>query len=421
MLLSAPVIKFFSKANRSPGNGTAGDADAWELGGSAVANSLVSLFDGNTLLGTTTADAAGAWTFETGFDSISGFTAMATDAAGNTSPLSLPFKVAGNAQEAETRQGLLALAMMPSLTGAASLSVNDTADHIINAAESTAVAFTVSGLAVGGTGTVTFSDTSNHQVVVNVDGNGAFSANLSGLTDGPITSLLSAAGPNGLSTTPAGNIVSLDTDSSLNPSLSVNAADPSNVVFTVSGLESDYSGKVTFTNSTGKSDVVPIGANGTYSANLSNLANGTLTYLMTVSDPAGNVINVDPTVTLGDGSANAPAGPAQLPTLLSGFQARPSWYVAGVDYAVGYGSTQLTDWESISIPGVTVNTSTNTVTITGNNVTLNGIDFSLHGGAQLIVNGSNDVASNCNFLYGATMASQSRVSYHLRFGKEPHH
>src|SRR6185437_6048129 len=113
MLLSAPVIKFFSKANRSPGKGTATDGDTWELGGSAVANSLVSLFDDNTLLGTTTADATGAWTFETGFDSINGFTAMATDAAANTSPLSLPFKLAGNAQEVETRQGLFALAMMP--------------------------------------------------------------------------------------------------------------------------------------------------------------------------------------------------------------------------------------------------------------------------------------------------------------------
>ena len=70
---------------------------------------------------------------------------------------------------------------------------------------------------------------------------------------------------------------------------------------------------MTFTDATGKSDVVPIGSNGTYSANLSNLTNGTLTYLMTVSDPAGNVINVDPTATLGDGSANAPAGAPQLP------------------------------------------------------------------------------------------------------------
>src|SRR6185437_5111898 len=141
MLLSAPVIKFFSQAGRPPGKGTATDADNWELGGSAAANSFISVFDGNTLLGTTTADATGAWIFETAIESISAFTAVATDAAGNTSPVSLPFNVAGNAHQAKTRQGLFALAMMPPLTSAPSLAVADTADHIINATESTDVAF----------------------------------------------------------------------------------------------------------------------------------------------------------------------------------------------------------------------------------------------------------------------------------------
>ncbi len=117
--------------------------------------------------------------------------------------------------------------------------------------------------------------------------------------------------------------------------MSVYAANPADVIFTVSGLASDYSGTVTFTDSLGKSDVVPIGADGTYSANLSNLAEGTINYTMMVSDPAGNVINVDPTATLGDGSANAPAGPAQMPSLLNGYKAPPPWEVAGVDYAVG--------------------------------------------------------------------------------------
>src|SRR6185312_10393923 len=88
------------------------------------------------------------------------------------------------------------------------------------------------------------------------------------------------------------------------PALSVNAANPSDVIFTVSGLPGDYTGAVTFTDSTGQSDVVPIAADGTYSANLSNLTDGTLTYVMTVTDPQGNVITVDPTATLGDGSAN---------------------------------------------------------------------------------------------------------------------
>ena len=349
MLFNAPVIKSFSKANGTP------NADTWELSGTAVANGIVSLFDGTSMLGTTTADATGAWTFETGFYGTHSFTATAADAAGNTSASSFPFNVTLNAPEVETRDQRRWLPGYPSMSSAASLSVADTADHIINAAESTDVAFTVSGLVAGATDTVTFSDTSNHQVVVNVEGNGVFSANLSSLTDGAITSVLSAADPHGFGTTAVGNTVSLDTDNTLTPSLSVNASNPSDVVFTVSGLESDYSGTVTFTDSNGKADVVPIGSNGVYSANLSNLANGTLTYLMTVADPAGNVINVDPTVTLGDGSANAPAGAPQFPNLLNGYAVRPPWMVAGVDYAAGVpAGTTLTDWWNINIPGVSV-------------------------------------------------------------------
>ena len=211
-------------------------------------------------------------------------------------------------------------------------------------------------------------------------------------------------------TTAAGNTVSLDTDSALNPSLSVNAANPSDVTFTVSGLESDYSGTVTFTDLNGKSDVLQIGSNGLYSANLSNLADGTLTYLMTVSDPAGNVINVDPTVTLGDGSANSSAGTPELPNLLNGYTARPYWMVAGVDYAVGKPSGQtLTDWESINIPEVIVNVANRSVEVTANNVTLNGIDFSLHGGATVwIHNANNTTISNSNFGF-----TSNPVSYNI--------
>ena len=268
------------------------------------------------------------------------------------------------------------------------------------AIELAAVAFAVSKPDAGKTETATFSGASNPQVATDVGNNVAISAKLSGLTDGAIKSLLSTTDPNGSGTAATGNAVSLDNDSSLNPTISVNAANPADVTFTVSGLESDYSGTVAFTNSTGKSDVVPIGGNGTYTANLSNLANGTLTYLMTVSDPAGNVINVDPTVTLGDGSANAPTGPAQLPNLLSGYAARPSWMVAGVDYAVGVPSgTSLTPWYSLSGPGISVNTSTHVVTVTNTSgVNITGVDFSLNGGAILsFVNSPNGVVSDCNF------------------------
>ncbi len=62
------------------------------LNGTAEANSIVKVFEGTTLLGTTTADSSGSWTVTT--PSLAAgkhdFTATATDAAGNTSVLSAP-------------------------------------------------------------------------------------------------------------------------------------------------------------------------------------------------------------------------------------------------------------------------------------------------------------------------------------------
>src|SRR5579862_9957944 len=79
------------------------------------------------------------------------------------------------------------------------LVVNDTADQPINAAEATDVTFAVSGLPSGDTGTVTFTDAVNNQVVVNVGTDGTYSANLSTLVDGTISSSLSTTVPGGQS------------------------------------------------------------------------------------------------------------------------------------------------------------------------------------------------------------------------------
>src|SRR5207245_1702000 len=73
----------------------------------------------------------------------------------------------------------------------ATLAVNDTADHIINASEAHSVAFTVGGLD-DEAGTVTFADGTNH-VTVNVSGNGTFTADLTPLNDGPISSALAVS------------------------------------------------------------------------------------------------------------------------------------------------------------------------------------------------------------------------------------
>ena len=71
---------------------------------------------------------------------------------------------------------------------------------------------------------------------------------------------------------------------------------------------------------------------------------------------------------------------------------RPSWKVAGVDYAVGIqAGTVLKDPTTISMAGASVNTSTHTVTLNGNDITLSGYDFSLNGGWNVDVIGGNNI------------------------------
>jgi len=60
------------------------------LGGASEANSVVKVYDGTMLLGSTVTNGSGAWTFDTGTlaNGLHNFTASATDAAGNTSSVS---------------------------------------------------------------------------------------------------------------------------------------------------------------------------------------------------------------------------------------------------------------------------------------------------------------------------------------------
>jgi len=99
----------------------------------------------------------------------------------------------------------------------------------------------------------------------------------------------------------------------------------------------------------------------------------------------------------------APPRPGgQHPALLARYVLRPPWNVAGVDYRVGVPPmTTLTDWQSLSGPGITVNAAaTNGYVRVDNtsNVVISGVDFSLHGGAYLFfVNSPNPTVTNSNF------------------------
>ncbi len=113
-----------------------------------------------------------------------------------------------------------------------------------------------------------------------------------------------------------------------------------------------------------------------------------------------------------DGSAGAPSGSPQQPNLLNGYTTTIrslGCQVAGVDYAVGYGSTSLTDWRTLSGTGITVNTTTGQVSYASNSsCSVNGVDFSLDGGASVNLTCANPTVTNSKFLCGSRcIASES--------------
>lgn len=114
-----------------------------------------------------------------------------------------------------------------------------------------------------------------------------------------------------------------------------------------------------------------------------------------------------------DGSASAPTGAAQYPTMFTGLNGtnysgrRPPWNVAGADYRVGINTgSGLTDPNTISASIGTKSTgaaagvseSDFALTILQDNVTLDGYDFTT-GGNWVVINGGKSglTIKNCNF------------------------
>ncbi len=96
---AAPTISGFSPDSSPVGDGST-NANTLTLIGTAEANSSVRVLDGTTLLGTTKANASGAWSYTTA-SLASGahtFAAMATDGAGNTGAQSAPLTVTVQSQ-----------------------------------------------------------------------------------------------------------------------------------------------------------------------------------------------------------------------------------------------------------------------------------------------------------------------------------
>jgi hypothetical protein len=157
------------------------------LTGTAEANSKVAVFDGGKQIGTATADANGAWSYTTGAlpAGPNGFTATASDVAGNTSQVSALYDpiVGGTVIEAN---GAIALTQvgdqyyLDANTGAVPPTVKIYGtDHLANmsgiagkwvpiAAETTTTGYEVAWKAVG----------SNQFTVMNTDHNGNVISNI---------------------------------------------------------------------------------------------------------------------------------------------------------------------------------------------------------------------------------------------------
>ena len=165
---AAPVISGYTTDSGTVGDGITND-NTPTLSGTAAANSTVTVYDGSTALGTTTADGSGAWSYTTGTlsDSAHSLTAKATDAAGNQSAAS----------------STLSLTIDTVAPGAPVISgfTNDSGtvgDGITN--DNTP---TLSGTAAAGS-TITVYDGSTALGTTSADGSGAWSYTTGTLSDG---------------------------------------------------------------------------------------------------------------------------------------------------------------------------------------------------------------------------------------------
>jgi hypothetical protein len=193
------------------------------------------------------------------------------------------------------------------------LTVNGNSATPIGSARAGTVAFTVAGLDLEDTGTVTFIDVNGKSVQVYINGGQtSYTANLISLADGAILSSLAVnTDPAGNSFTPvAGNSVSLDQDVGEQPTVTINGgnsttpiglAGAETVALAVGGLDTDDSGTLTFSDNSNSvtatisNGQVVAGAQNTATAiDLSSLTDDkTITSSLSVSDAAGNTFTAN--------------------------------------------------------------------------------------------------------------------------------
>ena len=137
--------------------------NAVTLIGTAGVNSTVTVYDGQTALGTTTANASGAWSYTTGALTIGTqvFTATAMDAAGNTSAAS---NAVDPSIDALTGVQVTTLPVAAGTVLEVTGTVSNTGTIALNAASGSADLAVVGSATLTGSGRVTLSNNTGNQI-----------------------------------------------------------------------------------------------------------------------------------------------------------------------------------------------------------------------------------------------------------------
>ncbi len=263
------------------------------LNGTAEANSKITVYDGNTVVGTATAGSNGTWSVTTGALASGSqvLTATATDAAGNTSAKSA---------------GLDPVIGSPTTPPAAGVPVITSGNHTTN--DNTV---TLTGTAVAGS-TVTVFDGAAKLGTVTVNSSGAWNYTTAALNDGShsLTATDTVSGKTSAASSAATIIV--DTHAPGAPVLVGDSVVNTNQV-KVSGT-AEANSTITVYDGNSVVGTATAGSNGAWNFTTGALNTGSHVLTATASDAAGNTSGhsqaLDPVI--GGGSTTPPTAPSGL-------------------------------------------------------------------------------------------------------------
>ena len=278
---SSPLVVTAALASDTGSSASDGITSIDTLAGSAEAGGTITISNGTTVLGTTTAGADGSWSFTPAglADGTYTLTASETDTAGNTGSVQTSFTL-------DTTAPVVAAALAADTGSSASDGI--TSDDALT------------GTAEAG-GTITVSNGATVLGTTTAEADGSWSFAPAGLADGAYTLTASE-------TDTAGNTGSIQTGFTLDTTAPVvTAALASDTGSSASdGITSDDAltgtaeagGTVTVSNGTTVLGTTTAGADGSWSFAPAGLADGTYTLTASETDTAGNTGSVQTSFTL---------------------------------------------------------------------------------------------------------------------------